>query len=201
MLAHHDRRRKRGPLASWLSIGALGLVASCCTAEPADPSPAAAVSVVAPAGTEAEWRDLKLRIRKRFPAAEQLSIDDYNAWLGADRAQPVLIDVRAAEEFAVSRIPGARHVPLDGDLEELMRGVSRDQPVVAYCSVGWRSSDAAEQLQALGFERVYNLEGSIFEWANRGLPTRGEAGEEPKVHPFDANWGRLLQEARRAPID
>ncbi|MEM8660723.1 MAG: rhodanese-like domain-containing protein [Pseudomonadota bacterium] len=66
-----------------------------------------------------------------------------------------------------------------------------------YCSVGYRSSKATEQLLKLGLSNVHNLEGSIFEWANEGKPLvqGGSDSLTPShvVHPFDDNWGQLLR--------
>jgi 3-mercaptopyruvate sulfurtransferase SseA len=67
---------------------------------------------------------------------------------------------------------------------------------VLYCSVGYRSSMAAEQLAKLGYTDVQNLEGSLFAWANAGHPLEG--GD--RVHPYDAKWGELLDPRLRAPL-
>ena len=43
-----------------------------------------------------------------------------------------------------------------------------------------------------GYGAVRNLEGSIFEWANAGHPVYREGREVSEVHPYDEEWGRLL---------
>ena len=55
-----------------------------------------------------------------------------------------------------------------------------------------------EELKDAGIDDVYNLEGGLFDWANRDRPVyRGEkrVGE---VHPFNRWWGLLLKRERRA---
>ena len=89
----------------------------------------------------------------------------------------ILLDVRAEEEFAVSHLRGAVWVAPSADgaalLEALEQGgfdPQRSAPadrIVAYCSLGYRSSQLCQRMQALpGVDqaRVANLEGSIFQW-------------------------------------
>ena len=45
---------------------------------------------------------------------------------------------------------------------------------------------------------VYNLEGSIFRWANEDRPLyRGDVAVR-QVHPFDESWAALLHADRRS---
>ena len=72
--------------------------------------------------------------------------------------------------------------------------------IVTYCSVGYRSAGVAQRLRAAGFTQVYNLEGSLFRWANEGRPLyRGDTLVH-QVHPYDRVWGTLLKEELRAYI-
>lgn len=141
-----------------------------------------------------DWPALKQSIRERHPSVPQLSTATLRGWLAdAARPQPLLLDAREPAEFEVSHLKGARLSP---DLETALRvleGRAKDAPVVVYCSVGVRSSALAEMLIGAGFRNVQNLEGSIFEWANSGLPVfRGDA-PAGKVHPYDDRWGNLLE--------
>ncbi len=139
-----------------------------------------------------EFDETKQTIRKRFPEVHQLQVDELVAQLkatGADQ-QPLLIDVRAADEFAVSHLPGA--VQASGKQALALARAAGDRPVVVYCAVGYRSSKTAKALMAAGIENVANLEGSIFEWANAGHSVvRGEHTVR-EVHPFDKKWGQML---------
>ena len=118
---------------------------------------------------------------------------------------PVLLDARTSAEFAVSHLPGARHVHPDADARELsaaLADVDRQRPVVVYCSVGVRSAGVARRLREAGFADVENLSGSVFRWANEGRPLVTAGGEPTDVvHPYDAVWGRLLQPERWADLD
>lgn len=74
-----------------------------------------------------------------------------------------IVDVRTAAEFTGAHIEGAENVPLR-DLPQVAGEWDRTQPIVLYCAVGDRSGSAAELLQSMGFERVYDLSGGIAQW-------------------------------------
>ena len=146
----------------------------------------------------AEWETTQRSIRERFPDVPQLSVDELEARLeGAGSEPPLLIDVRAPEEFAISQLPGAVNASGE-ELRALVEEAGEERDVVLYCSVGYRSSAEAEVLIERGFSRVFNLEGSIFAWANSGRAVyRGDDPVEA-VHPFDEDWGRLLDARLRS---
>ena len=66
------------------------------------------------------------------------------------------------------------------------------EPIVVYCSVGYRSAAVAEELASLGYTSVKNLRHSIFEWAERGYGLENAAGSTAKVHPYNRAWGSLI---------
>jgi rhodanese-related sulfurtransferase len=115
---------------------------------------------------------------------------------GDPESRPILLDVREEKEFAVSHLPGAIRVAPDSDVASLaaLEAVGKDAAIVAYCSVGYRSSRLVAALYAEGFTNARNLEGSIFEWANRGLPLERDGVRVEEVHPFDEDWGRYLKQ-------
>ncbi|HXM26565.1 MAG TPA: rhodanese-like domain-containing protein [Chthoniobacterales bacterium] len=57
-------------------------------------------------------------------------------------ARPLLIDVRARQEYEVSHLPGAVWAETPQQIASTMREASDGQAVVLYCSVGVRSSNA-----------------------------------------------------------
>ena len=106
------------------------------------------------------WPGIKARIAKEFPNVKSIG----TAELAKMERKPVLLDVRTAAEFDVSRIAGAQRVDPDAAAVAL----PKDTQIVTYCSVGYRSAKFAQRLKAAGFTNVRNLEGSIFQWANEG---------------------------------
>lgn len=131
------------------------------------------------------------KIRGRFPEVPSLSTTNLARWLAAtNQLPPVLIDARAAGEFEVSHLRGAHHAETVAEVRAL--GVKPAQPLVVYCSVGYRSSALARQLLRSGFTNVWNLEGSLFAWANEERPVYHRTNRIHRVHPYDAKWGRWL---------
>ena len=40
--------------------------------------------------------------------------------------------------------------------------------IIVYCSIGVRSEDIGEKLKELGYTKILNLYGGIFDWKNKG---------------------------------
>ncbi|WP_072052921.1 rhodanese-like domain-containing protein [Hymenobacter terrenus] len=109
----------------------------------------------------------------------------------------VLLDARTPAEFKVSHLRGARFVNFDSVATETFVELDRSQPVVVYCSVGYRSERLGEQLHALGFQHVRNLYGGMFEWINEGYPVYNAQGPTHNVHPYSALWGAWLKRGNK----
>ena len=119
-------------------------------------------------------------------------------------ANAILLDIREPSEFSVSRLPGAIQVSPDADIAQLVAGLGdiSGRPVIAYCSVGRRSSGfaqrAQDQLSVAGAISVSNLENGIFGWHNaRGALVNGE-GETDVVHPYNELWKRYVVRQSKA---
>ena len=145
------------------------------------------------------WSLTLKTIRAKFPTVAHISTDTLQSWLdeSPQRKNLLLFDVREPEEYAVSHLRGARPAPSKDEALKALRGVSSDQHIVLYCSVGYRSSELAQFLMKKGYTEIYNLEGSIFAWANEGRPVYRGKERVQVVHPYDRNWGRLLKKSLR----
>ncbi|TGE28920.1 rhodanese-like domain-containing protein [Hymenobacter metallicola] len=105
----------------------------------------------------------------------------------------VVLDTRTPAEYKVSHLQGARFVDFDHYDKASFSELPRDQKIVVYCSVGYRSERVGEQLKALGFTQVRNLYGGIFQWVNEGLPVYNAQGVTSNVHPYSALWSPWLR--------
>ena len=145
------------------------------------------------------WSMTLKMIRARFPTVARVSTDTLQSWLdeSPQRENLLLFDVRESEEYAVSHLQGARPAPSKDEAQKALQGVPSDQRIVLYCSVGYRSSELAQFLMKKGYTEVYNLEGSIFAWANEGRPVYRGNERVKVVHPYDRIWGRLLKKSLR----
>lgn len=134
------------------------------------------------------WKAIKSWVRWCFPSVERLSTASLAERLAREE-QIVLIDARSPQEYAVSHLPGA----LRADSVEAVRqaGVGKQDTVVAYCSIGYRSARLVEQLAVAGYWAV-NLEGSLFEWANENRLLLRAGQRTAQVHAYSATWALLL---------
>ena len=146
---------------------------------------------------DSAWNLTLDKVRNDFPGVEQISTDSLARLLEANE-NIILLDARKAEEYAVSHLDGAQRIDPDNPDFSLLDDVAHDQRVITYCSVGYRSSSVAKQLQDRGHTNVANLEGSIFKWANEGRTVVRDSIEVREVHQFDKLWGRLLNKDLRA---
>ncbi len=146
-----------------------------------------------------DFEAMKRKVRSRFPEVAQLSTGDLAAWLNdPKRTPPILLDVRTEKEFAISHLHGAVRVEPSAKADEVLPHLPPGRPVVTYCSVGYRSSEFSERLKKAGVVSVYNLEGSIFQWANEGRPLEADGHPANRVHPYNNKFGKMLDENKRA---
>ncbi|XP_052075029.1 uncharacterized protein LOC127712560 [Mytilus californianus] len=147
-------------------------------------------------------------ISKKFSKAANISTNTLSDWMRKEEeAQKlVLLDCRPEEEYVVSRIPGAVRVDYENEAESILEKIPDAQTdksarIVCYCAAGYRSSLVVEKIQdhfkKLGTKppwEMYNLEGSIFKWANEGRTMVDVNNKRtPFAHPYNAVFGKLLE--------
>ncbi len=141
------------------------------------------------------WPDVIRDIRSKYPDVKQLQTDELHSWLSGPKSESVfVIDARAKKEYQISHIAGAKNIPYNKKPLKHFNNIKPDSIIIIYCSLGYRSSILARKLKKLGFNEVYNLEGSIFKWTNEGRPLVRKQTTVHKVHPYNTHWGKLLEE-------
>jgi rhodanese-related sulfurtransferase len=83
----------------------------------------------------------------------------------------VIIDLRAAEQYATGHLSGARR--MDG--EQILKAGDtlkkyKQKPLIVYDESGSLGGSAARQLKAQGFEQAFNLRGGVSAWRADNLP-------------------------------
>jgi molybdopterin/thiamine biosynthesis adenylyltransferase/rhodanese-related sulfurtransferase len=93
---------------------------------------------------------------------------------------PLVVDVREQHEWDAGHVEGAVHVPRKA-LESRIELLAPDlvTPIVLYCATGARSARSAQSLRALGYTRVWNLDGGFDEWCREDLPSTATSTLEP----------------------
>lgn len=104
-----------------------------------------------------------------------------------------ILDAREQKEFEISHIKGARFIGYDDFEIKSISNIPKDAKVYVYCSIGYRSEKIGEKLQNEGYEKVYNLYGGIFSWANNGYPIENNKGiATTAVHGYNKKWSKWL---------
>ena len=138
-------------------------------------------------------------IEASHEGVEHIAADDFAKLSPSD---VILFDVRENEEFEVSHLAGAIQVSPDigaAEFEERFGQQLKGKTAIFYCSVGVRSSILAERVADLveqwTGDAPMNLIGGAFQWSNDGRAmVTPKGGETREIHPFDAYWGRLIQD-------
>lgn len=94
-----------------------------------------------------------------------------------------LVDVRTEAEQKVSMIPGAIAIQ---DFEAATEPQS-EVPIVFYCTIGYRSAEAATRYQQSGFA-TYNLREGILGWIYQGLSVEVNGRDTNRVHVYGKRW-------------
>ena len=82
---------------------------------------------------------------------------------------PQLVDVRTFTEYADGYLPGAILIDIrEPSFDSLVCQLKRDRPVFVYCRLGRRSLEAARVLEKNKFKIVYDLDGGIVSWKEKG---------------------------------
>lgn len=134
---------------------------------------------------------LRTLYRETVPTIHAAALADL---LRTKPPQVVLLDTRTPDEYRISHLKGARFVDFASYEKVNFSGISRQQTVVVYCSVGYRSERVGERLKALGFRDVRNLYGGIFQWINEGHPVYNAAGPTRQIHPYSVLWSGWLRQ-------
>ncbi|GLR18926.1 hypothetical protein GCM10007940_35420 [Portibacter lacus] len=105
----------------------------------------------------------------------------------------VILDAREMKEYKVSHLPKAIYVGYDDPELGLIQSIDKDKKLLFYCSIGYRSEKIGERAKEMGFTEVYNLYGSIFEWANKGYELEDSSkAETNQIHGYNWLWGRWI---------
>lgn len=139
-------------------------------------------------------------ILKQHPTVSHISANQLEDLLNDTPEQIVLFDVREKPEFEVSHIKGAIQIDPEMTGQEFLGRYGdsiQNRKVIFYCSVGYRSSNMAENFLNQSSNHssmdVLNLRYGLFGWHNqeRGL-VRGNTSTN-LIHPYNFWWGRLIE--------
>ena len=82
-----------------------------------------------------------------------------------------LIDVREESEWARGHLPHAMHLGkgiIERDIEKAVPDCNKK--CVLYCGGGFRSALVADNLQKMGYNNVWSMDGGVRAWREAGYP-------------------------------
>jgi rhodanese-related sulfurtransferase/glyoxylase-like metal-dependent hydrolase (beta-lactamase superfamily II) len=88
--------------------------------------------------------------------------------------EPLIVDVRTADEYADMRLGDVGNVPVT-ESARFAATFDRGTPVVMVCNSAYRSSMAVGLAERAGFTMVSSLDGGLDAWTEAGLPVIGRA--------------------------
>jgi rhodanese-related sulfurtransferase len=158
-------------------------------------------AVVLIAGRGVAFEVIHRLTARKFPDVQWIDRADLARWReDPGRTQPLVLDARTAAEYQVSHLRDAVYIDPSRPSLRPLRGRAKNDPIVVYGSVGYRSARVAHWLAGQGYTNVWNLSGSLFQWANDGRPVFRDGRPTLQVHPYDRRWGLLLESRYRAPV-
>ena len=105
----------------------------------------------------------------------------------------IYLDAREINEYNTSKITNAQWVGYNDFDISRVENLDKNQQIIVYCSIGYRSEKVTEKLKDAGFTNVTNMLGGIFEWVNYKKTVVDSSNiETHSVHGFDKEWGKWL---------
>jgi len=104
---------------------------------------------------------------------KQISVIEARVWLEGGRPPVTLLDVREDWEYKIAHLPGSILISM-GQISSRSGELPRDQAIIVMCHHGRRSETVAIQLEQIGFNNIYNLNGGINAWSRQvdaAIPT------------------------------
>ena len=186
-----------------------GMLAGCGSTTASTSTGSAAGSAVA-SGPAAAGSSAAITAPAEDVAMNYISVDDAKAKL--EDSDYVFFDVRKAEDYAASHIPGALSYDMDaakeGDFDAGVATMSQatqglDKNIVVICYSGKSYAQAATNtLSALGYDmsKVFTLEGGFKAWTAAN-PDDVEASEEVTAPESDVAMNYISTEDAKAKLD
>ncbi len=123
----------------------------------------------------------------------ELNIDEAHK-----QVNPLFLDAREKQEYDVSHIKNAIWIGDKTFNLNRLNGVAKNEILIVYCSIGYRSEKITEKIIRAGYQSVSNLYGGIFEWVNQGYPVYDTSNlPTKKIHAYNHVWSKWLRKGEK----
>ena len=108
--------------------------------------------------------------QKKEKGISLISADSLKVMLNGEHG--ILLDVRTPEEFAEGHLPNAINIDYKNEgFSAALDTLDKTKQYEVYCRSGHRSNESAVMMSKKGFKKVYDLEGGILKWQEKGFET------------------------------
>ncbi len=129
----------------------------------------------------------------------QIKSEELSAKIAQKTPNLYILDAREAVEYETSHLPNAIFIGYERLNDNYLKNLDKNAEIIVYCSVGYRSERVGEKLQKMGYKRVKNLYGGIFDWANKGNKiytknlTNSAEQSSQTIHGYNRRWSKWVK--------
>jgi phage shock protein E len=88
----------------------------------------------------------------------------------AFQPEVVILDVRTPEEYQAGHLKNAQLLNIySPDFQDRLKALNPEKTYLVYCAVGGRSGQASQQMQELGFKKVYDAQEGFSSLKSMGI--------------------------------
>lgn len=110
----------------------------------------------------------------------------------------ILLDVRTPEEYNSKHIGNATNINFNApNFDQEIAKLDKSKTILVYCLGGGRSAAAAQKMQAMGFNAIYELKGGMMNWNASGM----DSGISEKSGLNKAEFDKLLVSDKEVLVD
>ncbi|MBW1741824.1 MAG: rhodanese-like domain-containing protein [Deltaproteobacteria bacterium] len=119
--------------------------------------------------------------KESFPEVEDVTPKQAMELMQSEEV--IFVDTRKSKEQKVSMLPNA---VTEKDFEKNPEQY-RDQVLIGYCTISYRSGKLAKKLQEKGITML-NLRGGMLAWVHEGGKVYDANGETKRLHVYKKKW-------------
>jgi len=94
---------------------------------------------------------------------QDIEVEEFKAKM--QEADTIVLDVRTTPELVEGKVPNSTMINfMEPDFADKVAELGKEKTYLIYCRSGNRSARACEQMEGMGFTKLYNLVGGIHAW-------------------------------------
>ncbi len=97
-----------------------------------------------------------------------------------------IVDLRGKDAYDHSHVKGAINIPL-GELRKRYNEIPKDKPVYLHCKTSWSSYYGLKALQGMGYDNLYNIQGSFLAFSYYEYFKDRQTGQESILTGYNFN--------------